>query len=233
MTNQVIIVSHGQPSAPGPAEEALAALAAQIQAFLPDWAVASATLAAPGRLDSVISAAEGKPVVYPLFMSAGWFVTRMLPQRLGHFDCDIAEPFGLDLSLPDLAASGLKAEIALRGWDPQQTDVLLAAHGSAKGNKAAEAANNFAHVLSAGLSLGKLRTGFVEQEPFISDVARGMGPKTLCLPFFAQAGDHVRQDIPEGLRSSLHKIEQLPCLGAFDGVPGLIADAVAARKDRK
>lgn len=228
MNKHAIIVSHGQPSAPDPAQAALDTIAAQVQELMPDWCVHSATLAKPGRLDAVMQAAERRPIVYPFFMSRGWFVTGMLAQRLNSYDYELLDPFGLERNLPSLAAAAICAEINRLGWTVQHTDLLLAAHGSGRGNRAAEAAYDFAEKLNERVSLKSLTTGFVEQTPYIRESARALGPNSLCLPFFAQSGDHVREDIPEGLGASAHEVRQMPALGALPGVPDLIARTLGA-----
>ena len=93
-----LIVAHGQPSDPGPAEAEIAALAARVAARLPGWSVRSATLAAEGALAAAV-AGEGPIVVYPLFMADGWFTQTHLPARLaaaGAADARLLAPFGLD-----------------------------------------------------------------------------------------------------------------------------------------
>jgi sirohydrochlorin ferrochelatase len=68
----------------------------------------------------------------------------------------------------------------------------------------------------------------VEQAPGIDTIARTLPRQTLCLPFFAQAGDHVREDIPEALNSAAFAGQVLPVVGALPGTPALIASAIAA-----
>ncbi|TDK51565.1 cobalamin biosynthesis protein CbiX, partial [Antarcticimicrobium luteum] len=50
-----LIVAHGQPSDPAPAEAALATLAARVQAHMPGRALGAATLAAPGALAAALA----------------------------------------------------------------------------------------------------------------------------------------------------------------------------------
>ena len=57
MERSAIIVSHGQPSDPDPAEAELARFAGRVAEALPGWHVGSATLAKPGALDTALSAA--------------------------------------------------------------------------------------------------------------------------------------------------------------------------------
>ena len=76
--HRALIVAHGQPSDPAPAEADLAVLAAAIAAQLPDWQISSATLADPDALARAITGPFG--LVYPMFMAGGWFPTVELPR---------------------------------------------------------------------------------------------------------------------------------------------------------
>ena len=219
-----ILTSHGQPSAPPPPEIHLAAVAAAVQDHLPGWEVRSATLSSKGFLEAAMP--EDGAVIYPFFMARGWFTGKVLPKRLAGWRYRMATPFGLDPALPALTVTALQDAIATRGWDVTDTDVLLAAHGSARGPKAAEAAEKFAATLRPALPGLRLTTGFVEQAPFVDAAARPLGTRSLCLPFFAQSGAHVRHDIPEALAQADFKGDLLPVLGALPGVPALIAQAI-------
>ena len=218
-----LLTAHGQPSAPPPAEIHLAAVAAAVQDHLPDWEVRSATLSSRGFLEAAMC---DDAVIYPFFMARGWFTAHVLPDRLQGFSYRMATPFGLDPALPHLTAKTISEALSSRDWTLDQSDVLLAAHGSARGPKAAEAAEAFATRLRSALPGLRLRTGYVEETPFIDESAEGMGKQSLCLPFFAQSGAHVREDIPEALSKAGFQGEILPSLGALPMVPKLIADAI-------
>ncbi|MCG7627497.1 cobalamin biosynthesis protein CbiX [Epibacterium sp. MM17-32] len=218
-----ILTSHGQPSAPPPPEIHLAAVAAAVNDQLPDWDVRSATLSSKGFLEAAMCE---DAVIYPFFMARGWFTGKVLPRRLTGWRYRIAAPFGLDPALPALTVTAIRDAVASRDWALDDTEILLAAHGSARGPKAAEAAESFAATLRADLPGLNLRTGFVEETPFIADAARSLGPRALCLPFFAQSGAHVREDIPEALAQAGFQGATLPVLGALPGVPELIAKAI-------
>ncbi|NIZ14484.1 CbiX/SirB N-terminal domain-containing protein [Phaeobacter sp. HF9A] len=223
-----ILTAHGQPSAPPPQEIHLAAVAAAVQDHLPDWEIRSATLASPGFLERAMS---DDAVVYPFFMARGWFTGRVLPERLRGHRFRMALPFGMDPALPDMTARALQSECARRGWAAEETEVLLAAHGSARGPKAAEATEAFASKLRAAWPHGPLCTGYVEQAPSIADAARPLGRRSLCLPFFAQTGAHVRNDIPEALTEAGYRGDTLPVLGALPEAPSLIAAAIQRAQD--
>ena len=218
-----ILTSHGQPSAPPPPEIHLAAIAAAVQDHLPDWEIRSATLSSRGFLEKAMAE---DAVIYPFFMARGWFTANVLPKRLAGWRYRMATPFGMDPALPEMTAKALALELSTRGWDLHATDVLLAAHGSARGPKAAEAAERFAENLRAALPGLRLSTGYVEQSPFIAEAARPLAARSLCLPFFAQSGAHVREDIPEALEIAGYRGDILPVLGALPDMAGLIARAI-------
>ncbi|OED49684.1 cobalamin biosynthesis protein CbiX [Rhodobacteraceae bacterium (ex Bugula neritina AB1)] len=221
--NAAVIISHGQPSAPGPAEADLASTAAAVAAHLPGWEVRSATLAAPGRLETTM---EDGAVVYPFFMSQGYFTSNVLPGRLQGFSYRLAQPFGLDEHLPDLAAEAVRQAAATNRQPLQETHLLLAAHGSARGPRAAEATETFAASLIQRLPGCRVSLGYVEQAPRIAASAAALPARSLCLPFFAQAGDHVKQDLPEALEAADFVGTILPVTGALPGIPALIANAI-------
>jgi sirohydrochlorin ferrochelatase len=219
-----IITAHGQPSAPAPAEADLADVARAVSAFLPDWDVRSATLASPGQLEATVTPGA---IIYPFFMSRGWFTSKVLPERLADIPCHVASPFGLDPALPQLAAQAVLQSAKELAWPAtEDLHLLLAAHGSARGPKAAEAAEAFAAQLRPHLPGWTVSIGYVEQAPRLAEAARQLPPRSLCLPFFAQAGDHVRQDIPEALEDAGFSGQVLPVTGALTGVPQLIAKAI-------
>lgn len=224
-----ILTAHGQPSAPAPAEKALAQLAQEVAKLLPDWEIRSATLASPGRLEQVM---EDGALIYPFFMASGWFTSQVLPKRLQGFTYQQLPPFGQDPALPQLTAELLQQTIRPApspGADtpaPDKPVVLLTAHGSARGPKAAEATEDFARALRPLLPSLELCTCYIEQPPFVADVAKDLPPGSLCLPFFAQSGNHVTGDIPEALAEAQFTGKTLAALGRDSAIPDLISRAI-------
>ena len=244
MTQTALIVAHGQPSDPAPAEAALATLAAAVSACLSGWRVESATLAADGSLANALkrAGADGG-LVYPMFMADGWFTRQHLPAQLANacrsalFSgglCDnegcggaagcarwrCLPPFGLDKSVQDLALQLLhEAGVPLGG------EVLVAAHGSSRSAAPSDVARAVAERLKTGLMLARSDAAFIDQHPRLAEVT-GYGPDAVCLPFFAAEGEHVTDDLPDALAQAGFKGRTLPPLGRDARVPGLIADAL-------
>ncbi len=224
---EALIVAHGQPSAPKPPELWLQGFAAAVNHHLPDWNIRAATLAMPGSLERQASEiAPGSPV-FPMFMADGFFVSKLLPARLGPATLSILPPLGFCSTLPDLAAVGVKTALRKRGWTEREGHLFLAAHGSAKGQKAAESAYAFRNALSKRFDGLKISVGFVEETPFLAEAARTLPKQSICLPFFALRGDHCRLDIPEALEKARFSGDILPPLGTWPEIAKLTAEAIS------
>ncbi|UWQ07666.1 CbiX/SirB N-terminal domain-containing protein [Aliiroseovarius crassostreae] len=224
---EALIVSHGQPSDPEPAEEALAEYAAVIQAALPDHVIRSATLAAPGKLEAQLAQMEDGGVIYPLFMADGWFVRTALIKRISEaalgIVVSIMPPYGLASSLPKVAAENVRKELAATGSDK----LLVVAHGSAFGDAPAASARLFTDRLQAELPDLTIELGFLEQEPSIGDKAKALGPGAICLPFFAMKGDHVRLDVPAALKMGGFEGTIMPSISHIEGAEQIAIDALS------
>lgn len=221
---RALIVAHGQPSDPAPAEAELAALAAGVSAHLPGWQVSAATLAAPGALAAAVSA--GDPgLVYPLFMAGGWFTRTHLPARLaqaGGADWRILQPFGCDPAVQDLTVSLARAAQAAGAGA-----LLLAAHGSFRSAAPARIAFDMADRIATETGLARVEAAFIDQSPRLDQVG-GFAADAVCLPFFAAAGGHVREDLPAALAQAGFPGRLLLPVGLDARVPGLIAAALLA-----
>lgn len=210
----VLIVAHGQPSDPEPALAELQILAAHIAQYLPDWQVTAATLA------TGLSAHQG--LVFPMFMSGGWFTRTALAQKLAAVGGAgrILEPFGCDPAVQNLAVQIVAEAVG----DLQGAEVLIAAHGSFKSSAPSDVAYHLARRFLT-LGAGRAEAAFIDQDPQLTHVT-GFGPQAVCLPFFAARGSHVAHDIPQALTGFAGRI--LPHLGGDARVAALIAQAISA-----
>lgn len=230
MTRSALIVAHGQPSDPAPAEAEIAALAAQVAAHLPGWTVRSATLAAPGTLDRAVAGLDA-PLVFPFFMADGWFIRSALPDRLaraGARSPRLMTPFGLLPETLALAAAIATAAAAARGWAVPETTLILAAHGSGRSPYPREAADRAAQAIGETCAFAAIRCGFIEEAPEIAEVASGAGNHALCLPLFVARWGHVETDLPAALAKARFTGALLDPVGTAPEVPGIIARALSA-----
>ncbi len=223
-----LLISHGQPSDPDGPEADLRALAAEVAGHLSGWKVAGTTLSGQGTLEAAIRTLGTDIIVYPLFMTDGWFVSDRLPARLtqaGGSRCRVLPPLGLDPALPDLCLRRAKEAALDAGFDPSDATLLLAAHGSPSAPRAGEVAREVAAKIARADTFRDVVTGFVDEAPFLADAARIKGP-AICLPYFAAANGHVREDIPEALDAAGFNGLRLDPIGTDPLIPGLIADAL-------
>ena len=223
-----LILSHGQPSAPEGPQADMAALAASVAPHLAGWRVRGATLAAPGGLEAALGDLGDGPIkVFPFFMADGWFVRSQIPKRLaeaGRKDCVVLPPFGLDPEVKALCVRRAREGAEAHGYDPARTILVLAAHGSPSNTKPAEAARAVAAAIEASDAFREVSTGFVDEPPYLADVARGAEPG-VCLPFFAAENGHVREDLPEALAEAGFTGPLLPAIGTDAETPAIIAAA--------
>ncbi len=218
-TRTALIVSHGQPSDPDPAETGLAGLAARVAAHLPGWQIGSATLAAPGALARALTRLGPGGRAFPLFMAGGWFTRVILPAKLaaaGASDWQVLEPLGCDPAVHDLAVTLVR--------EAEADSLLLAAHGSSQSPVPADIATHLASRIARDCGI-RAEAAFIDQPPRLAQ-ATGYGPGAVCLPFFAAEGGHVTTDIPAALRAAGFQGRLLPPLGAAPAIPGIIADAI-------
>ena len=223
---EAILVSHGQPSDPLRGEERLSVLAQKVRIELPEWTIKSATLAAPKQLDAVLERAGPEPLIFPVFMTDGWFTKTMLPKRIGSRSVRQLAPLGVHPELPRRTAELLHNHARQLDWEMDECEVLLTAHGSATGPAAAKCVMRFVEQLKRHLRIKTIRTGFLEQDPGILKVARKCELKTLELPFFAASGGHTVVDVPSLLDQADFTGLRLPPLGEAEFVPTLIGQSL-------
>lgn len=222
-------MAHGQPSDPGPAEAEVADLAARVERRIPGWRVRGVTLAMRGALETALSETSAPPVVYPLFMSDGWFTATELPRRLAGRALRVAQPLGLDPALADLAAGAIAGQAAECGWSIDSVVLVIAAHGSGRSDNAARATRRFAARIGRRLPFSALRIGYVEQEPSIGSAAAASGTRAICLPFFAARGGHILKDIPDELDRARFAGVRTEPIGTHPRIADLISWRLAER----
>lgn len=216
----VLIVAHGQPSAPARAAAELVEFAGLVSDHL-SQSVAAVTLAEAGAFARAVADLGQGGRIFPMFMAGGWFTRVHLPQRLREVGAEgwrVLEPFGCDPALAALAVDIVRQE--------QVGEVILAAHGSFKSRVPSDIAYAVAEKIVAETG-ARVRVGFIDQEPQLQGL-RGFGQ--ICLPFFAAAGGHVSEDIPAALVRAGFAGRILPPIGLDPRAPALVARAIIAEQ---
>ncbi len=228
-SRSVLIVAHGSPSSPEGPEQAIRTLAGRVSDALPGWTVRGATLAAEGSLEAALAAMRDRPpLVFPFFMSDGWFVRSKLPQRVrqsGSTGFEVLEPLGLDSALHALCLHHAREAAAAAGLVTEKTALLLAAHGSPSDPRPSRAVARAARFIAAEQTFREVRVGFIDEAPFLAEAARIDAP-SLCLPFFALRAGHVDIDLPTALAAASFRGSLLDPIGLHPGVAGLVCSAL-------
>lgn len=228
ISRTAILVCHGQPSRPEIAEAELGDLCAKVVDLMPDWSIVSATMANPGAISQALLESGPDPLIYPIFMTDGWFTQTALPERLAGTNARILAPLGVDPSLIPLSARRLQDKLNGKSWKVEETCLIVAAHGSGRSQNSARNTRIFANALQAVTGFRSLRIGFIEEAPHLSDVLVDAGEQALCLPFFATRRDHVLDDLPAAIEQADFKGLCLDPVGLDPSIPRLIADALVA-----
>lgn len=227
MQKSALIVAHGQPSDPNPAEADLARIAAAVGTQLQGWQVGAATLAAPGALGAALERLDA-PLIFPFFMAEGWFTRVALPERLAALGAPgliILPAFGVMDEVATLTIAAARAATRGRGWRLDETVLVLAAHGSGRSRAPAEAARRL-QTATETVGFAEVRLGFIEEAPSVEAVARNVGERALCLPLFVARWGHVVSDLPRALAAAGFRGPCLAPIGMRRDVPGIIAGAL-------
>lgn len=201
----------------------MAILAAGVSDVLPKWTIRGATLASPGSLESALHGLES-PLIYPFFMSQGYFTGEILPRRLSSAGCNHLQlpPFGADPAIPALVADAAMTGARIANLVPEKTSLLLAAHGSEVSSASRIATFALIEQLLAALPFKAVVAGFIEEPPYLVDAARDLG-RALCLPFFTLTASHVLDDVPDAMIRAGFTGPILPAIGSHLAVPRVIA----------
>jgi sirohydrochlorin ferrochelatase len=109
------------------------------------------------------------------------------------------------------------------GLNARHTCLVIAAHGGKTSPNPARAARDFGTALGRASRISDIRCGFLEEAPYLEDVAVDAGTQAVCLPFFAGNGAHVRYDVEQALERAGFGGIVLEPVGISQKIPDLIA----------
>jgi sirohydrochlorin ferrochelatase len=191
---------------------------------------------APSIEDAARGLASPSVLVYPLFMSDGYYVRQAIPERLGlragrdswGHRVKIAQPLGVSPDLPVILDAALRSAAGAHGLDALLTHVLLVAHGSTKSPHSADVARSIVRKVEDGGRFASVSLALLEEEPFLADALKSLLRPLLVLGLFAGEGLHGGDDVTEAVRAlndpAVFVVEQL---GGYAGVIELIARSLA------
>jgi len=232
----LLIAAHGERQ-PGADNDFVARLAASMPA---DGLVQEVAF---GFIKGVPTIAQGvrvlgasEIIVYPLFLSAGYFTRVRLPRLLEDAlrgdtsrGIHILPPLGLDPLLAGLVVEKLLGTAQDHRMLPELTNVILLAHGSTGDPASRSAAEQLAAQVRRHLMFRSVRIALLEEPPFLPDAARGTSGPYLVFGLFAGDGMHGAQDAPN-LAAALNRADAV-FAGTVTSLAG-IGELVAAAAGR-
>ncbi len=162
----------------------------------------------PSIKDIAQSLPTGPTIVYPLFMSDGYYVKRAIPDSLGsgtgqdasdRRKISILRPIGLSPKLPRLVSDMATEAAQGAGIHCRAARLLLAAHGSSKSPESRNATLAIASAIrNSGLFAG-VEAGFLEEEPFLKDQLASIPGPLVTVGLFIGEGMHGAEDLPQAV----------------------------------
>lgn len=222
----LLAVAHGA-GAREDANDGFLALCRDLGERLPDFEVKPAVLNGEPSLETAMAGVgdDREVVVYPHFLSDGYYVSKALPRRLenlGRGDARILCPLGLMAGLPALVARNMRCEFHSTNLPP----IVVVAHGSAMGNRPRKAAEAFASSLGREMGQEGIPCLFLEEAPFFEEVLPMIGTGFAVLRYFAANGGHSEEDVAKSLILRGHEGHLTEPVGLMPGVAELVAGEI-------
>jgi sirohydrochlorin ferrochelatase len=186
-------------------------------------------------VDEAIAALLSRDVVvYPLFLSDGYFTRVALPRLVEEAKrrdqgraIVILPPLGLEPALADVIADETVAAAHLRAKVPAETLIILLAHGSEKDQASRVATERLADRMRQRKCFYDTRIALLEELPSLAEAIEGASRPIIVVGLFASEGMHGADDarrlVAELKRDDVMLIGPA---GTFAGIEAVIASAV-------
>ncbi len=170
-------------------------------------------------------------LVYPLFVSNGYFTRDRLVQLLDEAnsqsrEIEILPPLGLDPGLPDLVVTFAQQAAREHGVAARACIILLA-HGSRRNSASREATEAIAREIENRAAFPQVRTAFLEERPLLAEAAASIPGPAVVVGLFSGEGMHGARDAPR-LTAELGRADIVfaGVIGAASGIQDLVARSV-------
>lgn len=195
--------------------------------------VRHATLNAGPKPEDVLAGFGGvsRILVMPYFMTDGYLSHMATTRRLGVYQNDpritVCPSIGMCPQLLDLGVDIAEEHRAQKGWPKTEWDLLLVAHGSSKDPASRRGTEKLASKISGRVSASSVLISFIEEAPFVGEVAKDLKRPTVVIGLFAAPGGHALDDVPEELEKSSVPVDYT---GAIGGHPKMVDVIMTALK---
>ncbi|HYJ78322.1 MAG TPA: CbiX/SirB N-terminal domain-containing protein [Longimicrobiaceae bacterium] len=168
-------------------------------------------------LRQVLDLVESDDVyVVPLFISEGYFTEEVIPRELGLAGPapSVTEksgrtirycgPVGTHPSMPAMILRRAEETAGLGRDEARRAALVIVGHGTERNRNSSEVIYRVARQAEELGVFGRVRAGFLDQEPAVGDVLDGIEERRVVLvPFFVAEGWHTQETIPDDL--GLHR----------------------------
>jgi len=186
----------------------------------------------PTIRDALTALGTRRILVYPLFVSSGYFTRDRLVQLLDeandqYREIQVLPPLGLDPGLPDLVVAFAKQAARERGFAPQLSTVICLAHGSRRNSSSREATEQVVRGVEGRAAFRQVRIAFLEERPFLAEAAKAVSGPVVVVGLFSGEGMHGARDAPR-LTAELGRSDTAfsGVIGSAAGVEELVARSV-------
>lgn len=226
----LVIAAHGDRGGPGRNESLghhVAALLKRNEFVCVAGGVLNGEPSLEDALQQAVSSGAKQILLYPMFMSGGYFVQNILPKRITAAKLPIPltmlQPFGLDSRVPLMMLENALRKAASAELDPATVDLLITGHGSKFGTGNADATRAVAQAMSEHSPFRSLDVAFLEESPFVLEALRKHHNNSVVTGFFSGEGMHAGDDIPAAISKSGASAIYAGPIGLDQRVPELIA----------
>jgi sirohydrochlorin ferrochelatase len=188
---------------------------------------------APTIREAFVTLTAPRVIVYPLFASSGYFTRDRLVQLLdeangGGRDVEVLAPLGLDPGLPDLVLDRATAIARERGFAPDESTVILLAHGSRRNSASREATEQVARAVERGAVFRGVGIALLEERPFLAEAMALVEGPAIVVGLFSGEGMHGAGDAPRLIAELARSdVAYAGVIGSVAGIEDLVARSVA------
>ena len=250
-TAGLLLVGHGAHTVPG-ATRALADHARALAERSLFAAVGAGFLKGTPPAEAALDALSlSRVYVVPCFMSDGYFVRTVVPERLGLTgavtsrrgrEIRYCAPLGTAPALAALVAQRLESAVADERLALDSVEVVIVGHGSSSNPASAEATEALAARVAEQSPVRAIHTAYLDQGPTLEDVVARLTGRTLVVAgLFAADGRHADEDVRRRLgfvagafravRPDGRRVLYTGAIGADPAVAELVIERVAAFDD--
>lgn len=233
----LVLVAHGERRELATNRTLLAHVAA-IRARSEFAFVTAGTLRSEPSLETALEEiSERNPerlIVYPFLMSDGYFVQRVLKERIASGICrcpvSFQTPLGLEPRLRELLLRESVATAARAHFEPATTHLLVAGHGSKFSDASASSTRAAAERLAEQGVFGTVTAAFLEQAPFLANELAAEKMPVVVAGFFSGEGMHAWTDVPAAIEETGAEASYTGPIGAHPEVADIILASVVGEQ---